>query len=421
MSSISSWMSIFHSVHLFYAVFLLALAPSALYTRELRPVVSHSQEIALTLPLQSLTQSASASVVLSAHSTFRDHNGRDHDILWHTTVSASQLAHIDEIIGSAKCLQGLIAQWVNITVAPLEVNRKTVPTSSGNGTRKDEQKLKAEATTVKPSPILTTKPPPRQSAHNATMGPSHCDPLERYSKSDSLTISLTSADVSDPEGIKITELDAHKIESVANYTVRKHNCLRSRVSPEAGNMLRMEWNQEAADQAQDWADQCSYNHNNETNRTTSLFPCGQNIAYTTPWAFSWNSVINMWYNEYLEYKFGEPNDLHVVGHYTAMVWATTYQLGCAYKDCGGWHFYVCHYCPNGNFGDLSAPYKAGSACENCPDSCERGLCTNTCPHTNIYSNCDELERKFKICSNRFQEKLALNCKATCLCPGSIYL
>ena len=101
-------------------------------------------------------------------------------------------------------------------------------------------------------------------------GPSHCDPLPHLgTKSDTLSIPLTSSATSDPEGVDITELDAHKLERVANYTLQKHNCLRTRVSPTAGNMLKMEWNQEAADQAQNWADQCSYNHNNETNRTTS--------------------------------------------------------------------------------------------------------------------------------------------------------
>lgn len=117
---------------------------------------------------------------------------------------------------------------------------------------------------------MTTHSPTKNATHKVS-GPSQCDALaaERHNPPDSLTIPLTSAVTSDAEGVKFSELDAHKVEGVANYTVRKHNCLRTRVSPSAGNMLMMEWSQEAADQAQNWADQCSYNHNNETNRTTT--------------------------------------------------------------------------------------------------------------------------------------------------------
>lgn len=39
---------------------------------------------------------------------------------------------------------------------------------------------------------------------------------------------------------------------VADYIVRKHNCLRSRVYPRARNMLQLEWNANATQKPQEW-------------------------------------------------------------------------------------------------------------------------------------------------------------------------
>jgi hypothetical protein len=41
------------------------------------------------------------------------------------------------------------------------------------------------------------------------------------------------------------------------------------VSPPASNMLKMQWNSEAAMQAQAWADNCVYKHNPQADRVTS--------------------------------------------------------------------------------------------------------------------------------------------------------
>ncbi|GAV04641.1 hypothetical protein RvY_14899 [Ramazzottius varieornatus] len=384
---------------------------------------SHAAETLFHFPWMSLDvlQTSSSSVIISAQSSYEFTKGNLRNITWHAVVAPEQVEDFVTYFRSssnATCLRNVTARWLNISMTPVSTPNKSLSIPHilvANRTRQGKPPpIDAEAVTVKPEPEKA-----RENKTQPLLSP-HCANV-LFNKSNTLTIPLRDNTTSDEEGLTLSELDAHKLEEVANYTVQKHNCLRASVKPTASNMLRMEWNQEAADQAQEWAEQCSYNHNNETNRTTSLFPCGQNIAYTTPWPFSWNAVINMWFNEEKDYTYGQPNDLHVVGHYTAMTWATTFQLGCAYKDCGGWHFYVCHYCPNGNFGDLSAPYKAGNPCAACPDSCDRGLCTNTCRYSNVYSNCDELEKKYKICSSRFQERLATNCKATCLCPGNIYL
>ena len=71
------------------------------------------------------------------------------------------------------------------------------------------------------------------------------------------------------------------------------------------------------------------------------------------------------------------------GHYTAIVWAKTYKIGCgytAYSD-GNWNkkLIVCNYGPAGN--SIGSPmYQVGQSCSNCPENsvCSRkysGLCT----------------------------------------------
>ncbi|KAF3421052.1 hypothetical protein E2986_13763 [Frieseomelitta varia] len=64
----------------------------------------------------------------------------------------------------------------------------------------------------------------------------------------------------------------------------------------------------------------------------------------------------MWYMEYKDYKFGddEGNDLHEIGHYTQIAWATTHLVGCGVSHCTGgkgplgkdFFMYVCNYAPS---------------------------------------------------------------------------
>ena len=58
-------------------------------------------------------------------------------------------------------------------------------------------------------------------------------------------------------------------QAVKDYIVKKHNCLRTLPSPAAANMLAIQWNAEAAANAQQHANNCVYQHNANSNRTTS--------------------------------------------------------------------------------------------------------------------------------------------------------
>ncbi|CAH2245830.1 Hypothetical predicted protein [Pelobates cultripes] len=173
--------------------------------------------------------------------------------------------------------------------------------------------------------------------------------------------------------------------STSNSDVRKliidtHNYLRTLVKPSASNMLKMVWNDAAAQTAARYASQCIAGHSAPNLRTIPNFNCGENIFLST-FKASWDDVLKSFYSEVVDFIYGYGPRLPNIqtGHYTQLTWATSFQVGCAVAQCSNAKYtynYVCHYCPPGNFNSsIGFPYKAGQACGDCPSSCENGLCS----------------------------------------------
>ncbi|XP_054541868.1 cysteine-rich secretory protein 2 isoform X2 [Gorilla gorilla gorilla] len=169
---------------------------------------------------------------------------------------------------------------------------------------------------------------------------------------------------------------------VQREIVNKHNELRKAVSPPASNMLKMEWSREVTTNAQRWANKCTLQHSDPEDRKTST-RCGENL-YMSSDPTSWSSAIQSWYDESLDFVYGvgpkSPNA--VVGHYTQLVWYSTYQVGCGIAYCPNQdslkYYYVCQYCPAGNnMNRKNTPYQQGTPCASCPDDCDKGLCSST--------------------------------------------
>ncbi|NXS44819.1 CRIS2 protein, partial [Balaeniceps rex] len=161
--------------------------------------------------------------------------------------------------------------------------------------------------------------------------------------------------------------------------VDKHNTLRRGVQPSASNMMKMEWSPPAATNAQNWANQCTLSHSPPEKRRTTV-QCGENLFMSTA-PFSWADVIQAWYNEKKDFKYGTgaKKTGAVIGHYTQVVWHDSSQIGCAVASCPNskyQYFYVCQYCPAGNLlSSMKTPYKKGKPCDDCPNACEKGLCS----------------------------------------------
>ncbi|KAJ1307609.1 hypothetical protein OPQ81_001704 [Rhizoctonia solani] len=103
------------------------------------------------------------------------------------------------------------------------------------------------------------------------------------------------------------------------------------------------WDNALASSAQDWANQCKFQHSQS----------GQNLYAGTgnPTAAA---AVGAWNAESKDYNAGNPQP----SHWTQVVWKGTTKLGCALKQCapgtifdasyGVANYYVCHYSPAGN-------------------------------------------------------------------------
>lgn len=169
--------------------------------------------------------------------------------------------------------------------------------------------------------------------------------------------------------------------------VQTHNRFRSGVDPPASNMLYMTWDPDLAKTAKAWAKKCLFKHNiyiKERGKTHPRFSSvGENIWTGSASGFSPKAGITAWYNEVDVYTYATQKCSRVCGHYTQVVWATSYKVGCAVHFCPKVKYititnaalFVCNYGPPGNYP--VRPYKTGGACSDCGgDRCDNQLCRN---------------------------------------------
>ncbi|XP_061271536.1 glioma pathogenesis-related protein 1 isoform X2 [Bos javanicus] len=149
--------------------------------------------------------------------------------------------------------------------------------------------------------------------------------------------------------------------------VRMHNKFRSSVTPAASDMLYMTWDPLLAQIAKAWASHCEFAHNKRLKPPYKLHPnftsLGENLWTGSLSIFSVSSAITDWYDEVKYYDFKTRKCNKVCGHYTQVVWADSYKVGCAVHFCprvsgfgallNGAHF-ICNYGPplRGTNGDL---------------------------------------------------------------------
>uniref|UniRef100_A0A646QE35 Cysteine-rich venom protein n=1 Tax=Hemiscolopendra marginata TaxID=943146 RepID=A0A646QE35_9MYRI len=167
--------------------------------------------------------------------------------------------------------------------------------------------------------------------------------------------------------------------------VSAHNKLRAKVAngqqsgqPSAANMKQLNWNDDLAAKAQDWANTCTSGHDTYDNRKTSKYPTvGQN--YFASYAqgrgsenkLNFDSAVQAWYDEVSSFNRNDIKSYRFdpkTGHYTQVVWAETEAVGCGYVTFqnGAWdekHF-ICNYGPAGNFIGSSI-YIEGTAASKC--------------------------------------------------------
>jgi len=96
---------------------------------------------------------------------------------------------------------------------------------------------------------------------------------------------------------------------------------------------------------------------------------GQNLA-AGPGFGSWSNTIQAWYNEVKDFDattVGSYQYTSATSHYSQVVWADSYAIGCGYTVCStGWSpIYACNYGPPGNYLGQTV-YQVGSPASACP-------------------------------------------------------
>ena len=122
--------------------------------------------------------------------------------------------------------------------------------------------------------------------------------------------------------------------------MRIHNQARASVG-----VPPLEWSQELASLAQEWANRLARRGQLEHRSGNSY---GENLAYGTE--LSAAAAANLWLQERAAYDGGPINsgNISAVGHYTQMIWRSTTRVGYGIARVGGNTYVVANYAPAGN-------------------------------------------------------------------------
>ncbi len=214
------------------------------------------------------------------------------------------------------------------------------------------------------------------------------------------------------------------------FLLCKHNQTRSELAlgsfpglygdfPVATDMKRLQWDDKLEQVAQNWANQCRWLHNaNRGSQYNALSPTdidgnalvrnetvGENLAY-----YGYSNVFSAslefavsgydaWEEEGNHYSLGLLNetdhcDTTACGHFTQLIWASTYKLGCAVNYCEpetlsslGATYLVCNYASAGNYSNRM-PYSQGDQAGDVCSEADSGqsVCKNGLTESQAYSS-----------------------------------
>ena len=140
--------------------------------------------------------------------------------------------------------------------------------------------------------------------------------------------------------IEVIRIDQQKF-------VDRHNFYRKKVG-----VPDVEWSNEIAAYAQEWADKlaqnCELKHRSKDDY-------GENICLT-PQTYDENQVVDIWASEEKYFNHKDPvyrhKDLYRFGHYSQLIWRKTKKIGAGAANCKhGKAIWVCNYDPPGNYID----------------------------------------------------------------------
>lgn len=226
-------------------------------------------------------------------------------------------------------------------------------------------------------------------------------------------VSKVVLDCGDPKG-DVTSPGTLSSEAKA-YLLCQHNEVRSEIAlglfqgysgvlPVSKNMRRMEWDDNLATVASNYATGCVWDHN--SNRTSEYSVLGgEGYVGENLYAFSSSGLlesidiaalaVTAWKNEGSSWRYATSDSClsSVCGHFTQLIWANTLRLGCGIRICPSssspnpnssspFLYVVCNYNPGGNYVS-QLPYIRGDTTDDiCSEgmqegqTCQNGLISN---------------------------------------------
>ena len=159
---------------------------------------------------------------------------------------------------------------------------------------------------------------------------------------------------------------AQLTQAEKDQIVDAHNYYRRSVQPGAADMKLMEWSDCLEQVAEDYLSDCpGFKHNYKRTSNAKDLACqpsgyvGENLFWTSASITNVSLPIENWNNEHKYYDINSKSCAKVCGHYTQVVWANTYKVGCAKVFCSSGlrgTYFLCNYSPSGNYRG-QAPYK----------------------------------------------------------------
>ena len=134
-------------------------------------------------------------------------------------------------------------------------------------------------------------------------------------------------------------MTAPPLDDELAVVLARHNALRSlHAAPD------LTWSAEIAQTADAWLAGCVYEHEPQRLYGENLYALWGSNNTTRALA----GAVDAWYAEAADYDWVRPGFSERTGHFTAMVWRGSEQVGCAARACGDVTLAACRYAPPGN-------------------------------------------------------------------------